>query len=1013
MKLLRASTFDVRSQPYNTATAMKKIRYATLTLLASTVLSVVDGLAQAQTQAPSDGAAVDQMKSVVVTGSRIARLQEALPVTVIDASQMATVGSVSGDDLFRSLPQAGDVNFQEARTAGNLNDARGDNASINLRGVGTGNTLVLVNGRRLILTPGTQTENFVPVQTANTNSLPIGAVNRVEVLRDGAAALYGSDAVAGVVNVLTDTAFNGVKLLARKGQANGTDDSNVSIKSGMETSNGGNLQMFASSTKRASLMARDRNFSASENKMPLLVGTDWAGDTSFDTRSTSSPWGAFTAVTPAGATVLVNQGKTALTATGVFHVEPTSNTDGGCSSAVYSSNLCLRSGGITGVADRALRYDENPDRSIRGGLDRLNAFMSFRQPVGEYELFGEASIYQAKLEGMREQSAPISSAVITIPASNYWNPFGPSTSPNRLPNLTGVPNEGLPIRITNYRPVDTGPRTFTVDDTMGRSLVGMRGDIGKFAWESAITYASARTDDNTHNAISNTLFQKQLGLSTADAYNPFNGGTQGNYSIGDGTPNPYSTISPFLVEVHRISSTTLTTWDGRFTTPEIFRLDSGSVGLAAGVEWRRETYQDDRDGRLDGTIKYIDSVTGRAYDTDIMGASASPDVNASRSVIGAYAELAVPLVSPAMDVPAIRSLDLQIAARAENYSDFGGVAKPKVAALWEVMSGVRMRGSWSESFRAPNLPQFYSDGTSVSNTRTDWAACRLNASTCAGASTLEVRAGNNGLQPENSETNSVGVALQPFKWLGATFDSWKIKSTGVIGILGGQNQLIYDYYLRQAGSSNPNVVRQAPVGTQTVGAVDRVNDNYFNLGPRTIEGWDASLTMDSGSTENGRFRLNASVAKLDKFYQSPSDIQQKLMDANAAGKLGTGVTITQAGDLVGQDGNPRWRWGDNLVWDKGAVTVGMSLNTVGSYIDTGAAIVNGNAYEVPSWTTTNAFAQFRAAKDGSWLGETEFRIGARNLFDKAPPVTTANYGFNGALHDAVGRYIYVEISRAL
>ena len=1013
MKLLRASTFDVRSQPYNTATAMKKIRYATLTLLASTVLSVVDGLAQAQTQAPSDGAAVDQMKSVVVTGSRIARLQEALPVTVIDASQMATVGSVSGDDLFRSLPQAGDVNFQEARTAGNLNDARGDNASINLRGVGTGNTLVLVNGRRLILTPGTQTENFVPVQTANTNSLPIGAVNRVEVLRDGAAALYGSDAVAGVVNVLTDTEFTGVKLLTRKGQANGTGETNVSLKSGMETSGGGNLQMFVSSTKRAALMASDRTFSASENKVPLLAGTDWAGDTSFDSRSTSSPWGSFTAVTPAGATVLVSQGKTALTTTGAFHVEPTSNTDGGCSSAAYSGNLCLRSGGITGATDRALRYDENPDRTIRGGLDRLNAFTSFRQPMGENEIFGEASVYQAKLDGMREQSAPISSAVITIPASNYWNPFGPSTSPNRLPNLTGVPNEGLPIRITNYRPVDTGPRTFTVSDSMGRGLLGMRGDIGKFAWESAITYASARTDDNTHNAISNTLFQKQLGLNTADAYNPFNGGTQGNYSAGDGTPNPYSAIAPFLVDVHRISTTTLTTLDGRFTTPELFHLDSGNVGLAVGFEWRRETYQDDRDSRLDGTIKYTDSVSGRAYDTDIMGASASPDVSASRSVIGAYAELAVPLVSPAMDVPAIRSLDLQIAARAENYSDFGGVAKPKVAALWEVMSGVRVRSSWSESFRAPNLPQFYSDGTSVSNTRTDWSSCRLTATTCSGVSTLEVRAGNNGLQPENSETNSVGMALQPYKWLGATFDSWRIKSTGVIGILGGQNQLIYDYYLRLAGSSNPNVVRMAPVGTQAIGAVDRVNDNYFNLGPRTIEGWDASLAMDSGSTEHGRFRLNASVAKLEKYYQSPSDIQQKLMDANAAGKLGTGVTITQAGDLVGQDGNPRWRWGANLVWDKGTVTMGMSVNTVGSYYDSGAAVVNGNTYEVPSWTTTNAFAQFRAAKDGSWLGETEFRIGARNLFDKAPPVTTANYGFNGALHDAVGRYIYVEISRAL
>ena len=1004
---------------------MKTIRFATLTVVASAVLSAVHGLAQAQTAPPSggpsqaqppaksDGAAAEQSRTVTVTGSRIARLQEALPVSVIDASQIAAVGSVSGDDLFRSLPQAGDVNFQEARTAGNLNDARGDNASINLRGVGTGNTLVLVNGRRLILTPGTQTENFVPVQTANTNSLPIGAIGRIEVLRDGAAALYGSDAVAGVVNVLTDTHFSGLKLQARTGQAKGTDESNLAIKAGMDTRSGGNVQMFASYTRRTPLLASERAFSASENHVPAMAGTDWAADTSFDSRSTSSPWGSFTAVTPAGATVLVRQGTTALTTTGAFHVEPTSNTNGACSSTVYSGNLCLRSGGIAGDAQRALRYDENPDRSIRGGLDRFNAFASFRQPMRESELFGEASYYQAKLEGLREQSAPISSAVITIPASNYWNPFGSSTSPNRLPNLTGVPSDGLPIRIANYRPVDTGPRTFTVSDTMGRGLLGVRGELGPFEWESAVSYARARTDDNTHNAISNSLFQKQLGLNTVDAYNPFNGGTQGNYSIGDGTPNPLSAISPFLVEVHRISTTSLTTWDGRFTTPELFRLNGNKVGLAAGVEWRRETYQDDRDGRLDGTVKYTDSVTGRAYDTDIMGASSAPDVSASRSVIGAYAELAVPLVSPAMAIPAIRSLDLQVAGRAERYSDFGSVAKSKVAALWEVMGGVRMRGSWSESFRAPNLPQFYSDGTSVSNTRTDWSSCRLNATTCSGASTLEVRAGNNELKPENSETTSIGLALQPFKWLGATFDSWKIKSTGVIGILGGQNQLIYDYYLRLSGSSNPNVVRLAPVGTQVIGAVDSVKDNYFNLGPRTIKGWDASLSMDSGSTEQGRFRLNGSVAKLDQFYQSPSEIQQKLIDANAAGKLGTGITITQAGDLVGQGANPRWRWGANLTWDKDAVTMGMSVTTVGAYYDTGTALVNGNFYRVPSWTTASAFAQYRIAKDGSWLGGTDFRIGARNLFDKAPPITSANYGFNGALHDAVGRFVYVEISRAL
>jgi iron complex outermembrane receptor protein len=1006
---------------------MKTLRFATLTIIASAVLAVVGSRVQAQTNAPqggtsqapsqaqapakSDGEAAGRAERVAVTGSRLATLQEALPVSVIDASQIATVGSVSGDDLFRSLPQAGDVNFQEARTAGNLNDARGDNASINLRGIGTGNTLVLINGRRLILTPGTQTENFVPVQTANTNSLPVGAVNRIEVLRDGAAALYGSDAVAGVVNVLTDSNFSGVKFQARTGKANGTGESNVSIKSGLGLSGGGNLQLFASHTRRTPLMASERPFSASENHVPAMAGTGWAADTGFDNRSTSSPWGAFTAVTPAGAAATVRQGTTALTTTGVFHVEPTSAN--ACSSTVYSGNLCLRAGGITGEAQRALRYDENPDRSIRGGLERTNAFSSFRKPLGSTELFGEASYYQAKLEGMREQSAPISSAVITIPASNYWNPFGSSTSPNRLANLTGVPNEGLPIRITNYRPVDTGPRTFTVSDNMGRALLGLRGDIGRIEWESAVSYAKARTDDNTHNAISNTLFQQQLGLNTAAAYNPFNGGTQGNFSLGDGTPNQLTSISPFLVDVHRISTTSLTTWDGRLTNPRLFRLNGANVGLATGLEWRRETFQDDRDRRLDGTIRYTDSVTGRTYDTDIMGASASPDVNASRSVISAYAELAVPLVQPGMAIPAIRSLDLQIAGRAERYSDFGSVAKSKVAALWEVMGGLRLRGSWSESFRAPNLPQFYSDGTSVSNTRTDWSSCRLNVTTCSGASTLEVRAGNKQLKPENSETSSFGLALQPFKWMGATFDTWKIQSDGVIGILGGQNQLIYDYFLRLAGSSNPNVVRAAPVGTQVVGAVSSVNDNYFNLGPRTIKGWDTTISLDSGRTEQGRFRLNASVAKLNQFYQSPSEIQQKLIEANAAGKLGTGITITQAGDLVGQGANPRWRWGGNVSWDRGQVSVGMGLRTVGSYYDTGTALVDGSVYRVPSWTTANAYVQHRAAKDGSLFGGTEFRIGARNLFDRAPPITSANYGFNGALHDAVGRFIYVEISRSL
>ena len=164
------------------------------------------------------------VSEVVVVGSQIrgGRITGALPVTVVGPAEIAATAAVSGDELFRSLPQAGDVQFQEARTTGNLNDARGDVSSINLRSLGTGNTLVLLNGRRMVFAPGTQTENFVPVQTVNTNSLPVAAIKRLEILRDGAAAIYGTDAVAGVVNVVLDDHFQGLQLQAQYGASEGT-----------------------------------------------------------------------------------------------------------------------------------------------------------------------------------------------------------------------------------------------------------------------------------------------------------------------------------------------------------------------------------------------------------------------------------------------------------------------------------------------------------------------------------------------------------------------------------------------------------------------------------------------------------------------------------------------------------------------------------------------------------------------------------------------------------------------
>ncbi|HEY0113104.1 MAG TPA: TonB-dependent receptor [Allosphingosinicella sp.] len=968
----------------------------------------------------------DAEEEIVVVGTQIRGAQPTgtLPVTVVDQDRIDATGSVSGDDLFRSIPQAGDVQFQEARTTGNLNDARGDNSSINLRSLGTGNTLVLLNGRRMVPTPGTQTENFVPVQTVNTNALPVGATRRVEVLREGAGAIYGADAVAGVVNVVLDDRYDGLRLDARYGFADGTEEATGAFKAGTRLGDNTRVMLFGSYTHRTPLFASERDFTASEDHRPRLVGTPFEGSTAFDNRSTSAPFGVFTVI---GTPTTIRQGTTPLTASGAFHVQPTSNTAATCSSTVYNGNLCLRSGTFTSpsantAATRPLRYDENPDRTLRGGLDRINAFGTLTHDFGGVEFFGEAGYYHAELDGQREQSAPISSAVISIPATNFYNPFGPTTlngapNPNRLPNLNlaDVPAGGRALTITNYRPVDTGPRTFTVTDDLYRLLGGLRGEFGKFDWESALTYSWAKTDDNTHDAISNTLFQQALSKSTPDAYNPFNGGTQPAFSLGDATPSNAATIESFLVEVHRISRTSLATGDLKISTPDLLQLPAGGLGMAAGAEVRRETYEDDRDDRLDGTITYTNGVTGVTYGTDILGASPAPDVKADRTIASAFLEFAVPLISPEMNVPMIRSLDVQLAARNEHYSDFGNVLKPKVAASWEMFEGLKLRGSWSESFRAPNLPQFYSAGTQVSNNRTDLAFCRINnpnATTCPAASTLEVRAGNKGLRPENATNLSAGIVMTPPRIPGLviTADFWRIRQEGVIGIQGAQNQLLYDYLLRLNGSSNPNIVRLTPGAGQTVGQLSFVQDDYFNLQPRSIKGIDLELNYRLRDTPLGTFNLQLAGSHLLSFDQQPSEMQQELIDAIASGKLITTISVAGANSLLRQNGNPRWRGSANLNWRSGPLRAGVLVNYVSSVIDTGPDPVDGQPFVIDDWTTVNVYGEY-SFSDGGPLEGTRFRVGARNLFDKDPPLSSNNFGFLGSLHSAVGRFVYFELSK--
>lgn len=304
-------------------------------LLASTALAFGAGVAAGQqtpaTVAPpsAEEPGVDSGDRVVIVGSQIVGAQptEALPVTVVGREDIDAISAASGDDLFRSIPQLGDVGFNTTRTIGSLNDARGDTASINLRELGTGNTLVLLNGRRMVNHPGTQTENLVPVVTVNTNSIPVTGVSRVEVLLDGASAIYGADAVAGVVNTVLKSDFEGLTAELTYGGEDGVDARELSgsIEFGINADDDRtNLSIFASYFGRDPIFASERPFSANADLRSQLPAA-WAADATasglFNNTSITSAWGIFDRFT--AGTITVN-GTAVTNAACQFHIRPAS-----------------------------------------------------------------------------------------------------------------------------------------------------------------------------------------------------------------------------------------------------------------------------------------------------------------------------------------------------------------------------------------------------------------------------------------------------------------------------------------------------------------------------------------------------------------------------------------------------------------------------------------------------------------------------------------------------------------
>ncbi|KLI63034.1 TonB-dependent receptor [Aurantiacibacter marinus] len=993
---------------------------------------------------------------IVVTGSRIqgAQVDDVLPVTVVGEDLIDAIDPASGDELFRAIPQAGAVNFNEQSTAGGVNGARGDIGSINLRGLGTGNTLMLINGRRMVLNPGFQTELFVPVVSPDTNTIVPGSVRRVEILRDGASAVYGADAVAGVVNTILRGGRTGGFL-----QANYRESDNIGLYSfslqggyGFDFADGrGNLTVNGHYFHENGVSASVRDYSRSSDLRPFLVGTDFEGDTQFDNRSINSPWGAFdiqgSSATSSNTTALRDDD---------FHLQPCSlfGPNGAADSdgrvIDLGNGICADNGG---TIDRDIRYDLQGDRQLYSEKDRYSV-----QALASYELsdaaelYFEGSFYRSEFYREREQNTMLSAVPLGIEATAYWNPLGPTTladgsaNPNRVDNGigSGVGAGGRALLLEDYRFVDAGPRQGSVDKDVYRMVLGLRGEIGAWDYDAGLLYSQANTNDLTRNRVSSTLVQDAINRTDETAYNPFNGGCFPGEGVngannGDCTPNSQAVLDTITTDVFRKGETTLALADFRVSNANVFAVPGGGVGVAAGVEFRRETFIDDRDPRLDGTITFTNAVNGDFFGSDVLGSSPSPDTSGNREVYSAFAEALVPVVSPEMDIPLIHELEVQLAARFEEFSDSSSALVPRAAVAWRPFGDLLLRGAWSQGFRAPNLIQINDEGTTRSNSVLLAPECVAeiikgeedDVPDCGTVGTIDFREGARTLDPEETESINLGVVFTPgfIPGLTITADYWQVEQDGIIGIFGNGNALLLDLVQRLQGSFNPNVLREAPdagqldlyagTGINPAGDIIQILNPYRNLDRRTSEGVDIGLFYNF-DTSFGTFDLQFNGARLISFKQEAGpDALPLFEDLNPllAGipelSLGDIAALqpTGFGELLEIDGRPKWRATGSVTWENGPVRVNVFGRYIDSFFDDSAQQDDtAELFPVDDWFTMNASISYTIENDGP-LNDTRIRFGINNLFDEDPPIADESFGYYGSIHNARGRQFSIDIRK--
>ena len=751
-------------------------------------------------------AAAPAMQRVEVTGSSIKRVAKegALPVQVITFDQIEKQGITTTEQLVRTLSANG-TGADNMTSGNNVFGADADRVSggasfASLRGLGPSSTLVLLNGRR-IATHGASGKSV------DLNSIPLGAIARVEILKDGASAIYGTDAIGGVINFILKTNYSGVEasVSTNDTQAGGGATRRASLLAGTGSLDTDRYNIMASLTvdKAQRLNGSDRSFvngfQPERGLSPDTTGTPFANQLS----------GAGTALGTSfqlpgdpnkylQANPLSFQGKCD-TIPGMSQYQTALWKD--VTSPLRTKYSCA--------------YDYGADYVLQFPVERAN-FLSRGtvQLAPDHRMFvevlGSRTKATAILTPMQVQATIANKAVYPVGGAYYQD----------LSAYIPTFDNTKPISY-KWRANDVGNRTQENTTDNARVLIGFEGNFGKWDYKAGISRAESSTKTKLTDGYSYT--DKLYAALATGIINPWVGAGQSQTEAAKQLIESTKFRGAF-----QHGKTTLTQIDGS-VSGELFQLPAGALAVAAGFDFRREGYNFAQD---------VDA-------TQILLAPGNAALNdASRTVKAVYAELLVPVM---------KDLEMQLAIRRDDYSLVGATTNPKVAFRYQPADFLLFRGSASKGFLAPSFQQLYSGSLSqeLPNGVIDQQGCAQHPGVpeyCAIDRLDYKTGGNKNLKPETSKQGSVGIVIEPFKGYSASFDYWAINTKD--RILNRTPQIVLANYQ----ALNQYIIRK-PDGT-----IDYVQAGWINAAGSRVRGLDVGLRGE------GKVRDVKWTATLDGTY---------------------------------------------------------------------------------------------------------------------------------------------------